>query len=135
MSGPVSLNNESTFDFNFVNSILEIPEKIIAWLREVYNIMLLALNSLKDLLNYLMDIDDIVLSMSADCGESQFGLPIVQAIGTFRYMVGDVVFYTFYIIIVLGCLLTIYVIMSKLIQAIYSLIRMMKNFTFASYIK
>lgn len=79
--------------------------------------------ALQDFNTMLGDFDYRIQQMTASCGSSEFtGMPIVDAIGTFRYLVGDLAFYMIYITVLIGCLLTIYKLVVLIFDAISSLL-------------
>lgn len=77
--------------------------------------------SLEDLLAKLDDIEADTRLMAADYNYNMHGLPISQAIGSFRFMVGEVIFSTLYLIIVLGILATIFTICYKIYKCLLSI--------------
>lgn len=79
--------------------------------------------ALQDFNTMLGDFDYRIQQMTSSCGSSEFtGMPIVDAIGTFRYLVGDLAFYMIYITVLIGCLLTIYKLVVLIFDAISSLL-------------
>lgn len=101
---------------NILDSVQELYQSILDALVSVF----VALTDFKNMLN---DFDYRIQQMTASCGSSEFtGMPIVDAIGTFRYLVGDLAFYMIYITVLIGCLLTIYKLVVLIIDAISSLL-------------
>lgn len=65
----------------------------------------------------LDEFDARIIAMTDSCGVTEFdGLPVVEAIAMYRYLVGDVVFYLIYMLVLFGCLFTIF----KLVVLIYA---------------
>ena len=66
----------------------------------------------------LVEINTYVIELgdSAQSGITN-GLPILESVGLYRYLMGDPVFYMTYILVLAGCLLTIYKLVLLLITA------------------
>lgn len=79
----------------------------------IFTVLFDALMTLVDYLvrfsNLLFDINDYLknLSTSIQLGNIE-GLPILQTIGAYRFLVGDNIFYLSYTLISGGCLFTLY---------------------------
>lgn len=100
---------------NIGSSILELLQSILSAVGSIFT-------ALSDFNTLLGDFDDRIQLMTASCGSSEFtGMPIVDAIGTFRYLVGDLAFFMIYFTVLVGCLLTIYKIVVLLFDAVCSL--------------
>lgn len=107
---------------NFFESLMDIPNRIAEFVLEIMDMIASVISSLYDFYYLLQDFDDRIVAMTNSCGSSEFtGMPIVDAIGTFRYMVGDVAFMMIYFSILFGCLLTIYKLVVLLIEALKEL--------------
>lgn len=67
------------------------------------------IQSAQDLINGLLDISDLLSDMNTGLvtGNTE-GFPILEAVGTYRYLVGDFLFYLTYLVIALGLMLTIW---------------------------
>lgn len=79
-----------------------------------------AITALTTFTTLLEEFDARIVAMTENCGSTEFeGMPINMAIATFRYCVGDIIFYLFYCIIVFGCLFTIY----KIVVVIYQFLK------------
>lgn len=79
---------------------------------------IIALQTFSDILD---EFDDRIVDMKDNCGTAEFdGFPIKEAIGTFRYVCGDIIFYLLYLLILIGCLFVIY----KLVVLLYHYIRL-----------
>lgn len=88
------------------------------------------ISALQTLYTTLQDFDTMIVDMADTNGSSQFsGMPVVEAIGTFRYLVCDVAFYMIYLTVLFGCLWTIYVLVTKLYEAIDALISQITGYS------
>ena len=67
-----------------------------------------------------MELKDTMLDMVVDPASGS-GLPVVESIGLVRYLVGDVIFHIIYIIILIGCLATLYKLVCLLMDAWHAL--------------
>lgn len=75
------------------------------------------LDSLKRFYDILVEINKYVLLwVDSASGGSTNGLPILESIGAYRYLVGEPAFYLTYVLVVSGCLFTIF----KLANVLYS---------------
>ena len=99
----------------WLENITQIPNKII----EIVGLILSAFNevasALQDFYNTLVELKDLILGMVVD-PSSGSGLPVYEAIGMVRYLVGDVIFHVIYIVILIGCLTTIYKLVCLLME-------------------
>lgn len=57
------------------------------------------------------------------------GLPVNKAIATVHYVVGDVIFYLLYMLILFGCLFTIYKLIWLIIDCVINFITQLKGGT------
>ena len=90
---------------------------------DILNAFVSIVQALRDFNTMLSDFDDRIELMTLSCGSSEFsGMPIIDAIGTFRYLTGDLAFYMIYFTVLVGCLLTIYKLVVLLFDAISSLL-------------
>ncbi len=106
-----------------VNELSEIPSKIIDFFMYIVDMIFSVVDALKTFYDMLVEFDGRIVQMAESCGTSEFtGMPVVEAIGTFRYLVGDVAFYMIYLTILFGCLLTIYKLVVLLYEAVDGLI-------------
>ncbi len=105
-------------NFNF--SDIETGSNILDWLLNIIQAVFTMLGELCDAMftfyDMLKDFNDQINLMVYDPAAGS-GLPVIEAIGVVRYLVGDVVFYVLYIIILFGCLSTIYRLVCLLIEA------------------
>ncbi len=106
----------------FFDTIANIPDRILDFFSDIISMIGSVIVTLTDFLNMLNDFDATIVAMADSCGSATFtGVPIVDAIGTFRYLVGDVAFMMIYFSIIIGCLLTIYKLCVLLYEAIDTL--------------
>lgn len=89
--------NGSLFDIveKFIDFIFAFLGNLVSALIQFYD----TINEANDYLNMLID------GVSSGSVE---GLPLLQIIGGYRYLVTDPIFYFTYLIVLLGCLFTIY---------------------------
>lgn len=104
----------------WIENIANIPNKII----EVISLILSAFTevsaALQDFYTTLVELKDTVLGMVVD-PSSGSGLPVYEAIGMVRYLVGDVIFHIIYIVILIGCLTTIYKLVCLIMEGWHAL--------------
>lgn len=113
-----------------IGSTLDIPGKIVGFFQTILDMITSVLSALQTLYTTLQDFDNMIINMTDTNGSSQFsGMPVVEAIGTFRYLVGDVAFYMIYLTVLFGCLWTIYVLVTKLYEAIDALISQVTGYS------
>ncbi|WP_337630278.1 hypothetical protein [Waltera sp.] len=113
-----------------VGSVLDIPGKIASFFQTILDMITSVLSALQTLYTTLQDFDNMIINMTDTNGSSQFsGMPVVEAIGTFRYLVGDVAFYMIYLTVLFGCLWTIYVLVTKLYEAMDALISQVTGYS------
>ena len=81
-------------------------------------------SALTNFYDTLVEINTYVIQLgnSAQSGVAS-DLPVLQCVGTYRYLMGDPVFYMTYIMVVTGCLFTIY----KLTLLLIKVFKEMKN--------
>ena len=113
-----------------VSTPLDIPGKIGSFFQSILDMITSVLSALQTLYTTLQDFDNMIINMTDTNGSSQFsGMPVVEAIGTFRYLVGDVAFYMIYLTVLFGCLWTIYVLVTKLYEAMDALISQVTGYS------
>ena len=113
-----------------VGAVLDIPGKIASFFQTILDMITSVLSALQTLYTTLQDFDNMIINMTDTNGSSQFsGMPVVEAIGTFRYLVGDVAFYMIYLTVLFGCLWTIYVLVTKLYEAMDALISQVTGYS------
>ena len=105
-------------------ALLETLEDVISGVTNVVGLIFDAFvnvhDSLNEFYNMLKDFNNTVIAITKDPSTGT-GLPVVESIGVFRYLVGDVAFFVIYMIILFGCLFTIYKIVCLLIEAFHAL--------------
>ena len=77
-------------------------------------------DALNEFYNMLKDFNNTVVAITKDPSTGT-GLPVVDAIGVFRYLVGDVAFYVIYMVVLFGCLFTIYKLVCLIIEGYHAL--------------
>lgn len=104
---------------NLLESLADAVSKIGEFFTKFLEMVGLAIVALKEFYDMLVEFDDRIVRMVDNCGSSEFdGLPVIKAIATYHYVVGDIVFYLMYMVILFGCLFTIY----KLLLLMYRLV-------------
>lgn len=88
---------------NFLFFIFTFFKNLVSALTNFYNV-LIEINS------YVVDLGN-----SAQSGITG-GLPILESVGVYRYLIGDPIFYLTYILVLVGCLFTIYKLVLLLIK-------------------
>lgn len=113
-----------------VSTLLDIPGKIGSFFQSILDMITSVISALHTLYTTLQEFDAMIIDMADTNGTSQFtGMPVVEAISTFRYLVGDVAFYMIYLTVLFGCLWTIYVLVTKLYEAIDALISQITGYS------
>lgn len=106
-----------------LKNIADIPTRLLEFFIDIVDMIGSVIVILADFLNMLEEFDTTIVKMAESCGSSTFtGMPIVDAIGTFRYLVGDVAFMMIYFGIIMGCLLTVYKLCVLLYEAVDALV-------------
>lgn len=102
-------------------------DKLLQFFSDFIDMVVTAITALKTFHDMLDEFDQRVVAMVDNCGSTEFsGLPVNKAIATYHYAVGDVVFYLMYMVILFGCLFTIY----KIVLLIFKSVRnMLKQLT------
>lgn len=101
---------------DILSGFSEIAEKIVYIVNLILDAFVEVHSALNDFYNMLKDFNQTIIQVTAD-PSTNTGLPVVEAIGTFRYLVGEVAFHVIYICILFGCLFTIYKLVCLLIEA------------------
>lgn len=105
-----------------IDNVLELPQKVLDFFIMVWEAILSVVDAMNQFYDLLIDFDNDLQEIILACSTGTFnGLPINMAIGTFRYLVGDLVFFLIYISILVGCLFTIYKIVTKILDAVDAL--------------
>ncbi len=108
---------------DLLQNIADIPSKAVEFFEDIIEMIGSVLDALLTFYTMLDDFDQTIVGMTEDCGTSEFsGMPIMDAIGMIRYLVGDVVFYMMYAGILIGCLFVVYKLVVLLYEAIDSLV-------------
>lgn len=105
---------------NLINKLSSAPSALKNFFQEFIDMIATAIQALQSFYDTLNTFDKRIVAMVDNCGASEFdGMPVVKAIATYHYVVGDVVFYLIYIVVLLGCLWTIF----KIVLLIYKYVR------------
>lgn len=99
----------------WVENITNIPNKIVEIVALILSAFSEVASALQDFYTTLLELKDTILGMVVD-PSSGSGLPVYEAIGLVRYLVGDVIFHIIYIIVLIGCLATIYKLVCLLME-------------------
>ena len=99
----------------WIENITNIPNKIVEIVALILSAFSEVASALQDFYNTIVELKDLVLGMVVD-PSSGSGLPVYEAIGLVRYLVGDVIFHIIYIIVLIGCLATIYKLVCLLME-------------------
>lgn len=99
----------------WIENITNIPNKIIEIVSLILSAFSEVASALQDFYNTLVELKDLILNMVVD-PSSGSGLPVIDSIGLVRYLVGDVIFHIIYIIILIGCLATLYKLVCLLME-------------------
>lgn len=105
-------------DANF-SSILNadsILEGIISLMQTIFEMLDSVTDAVIQFYDGLKDFNTTVMGMSTS-PDASMGLPVMEAIGVVRYLVGDTVFYIMYICVLFGCLATILKLVVLLVEA------------------
>ena len=90
-----------------IESVADIGESIINVVNLIFGAFVDVYDALDEFYNMLKDFNSTVIAMTKN-PSTNTGLPVAESIGVFRYLVGDVAFYVIYMLILFGCLFTIY---------------------------
>lgn len=105
---------------NLIDKLSSAPSALKNFFQEFIDMIATAIKALQSFYDTLDKFDKRIVAMVDNCGTTEFdGLPVVEAIATYHYVVGDVVFYLIYIVVLLGCLWTIF----KIVLLIYKYVR------------
>lgn len=105
------------FNGSLLSGIASFFEFIFTFIGNVVTAMLNFYDTLVEINEYVIDLGN-----SAQSGITS-GMPVLETVGLYRYLMGDPVFYMTYILVLAGCLFTIY----KLVLLFFSVLREMKN--------
>ena len=105
-------SGEGFLNGNILESIASFFEFIFTFIGNVVTAMTNFYDTLVEINTYVIDLGN-----SAQSGITS-GMPVLETVGLYRYLMGDPVFYMTYILVVTGCLFTIY----KLVHIQYTFI-------------
>ena len=106
-----------------ISNISDIVDGVLGFFTKIVEGIVTAIEALNTLYEMLCDFDARVLQMAESCGSTEFvGMPVNEAISTFRYLTGDVCFMMIYLTVLFGCLFTIYKLVTLLYEAIDALV-------------
>ena len=103
-----------------IESVADIGESIINVVNLIFGAFVDVYDALDEFYNMLKDFNSTVIAMTKN-PSTNTGLPVAESIGVFRYLVGDVAFYVIYMLILFGCLFTIYKLVCLLIEGFHAL--------------
>lgn len=105
---------------NLLEGLENIGSDLLDFFQTFVDMIVNAISAMQTFYELLDEFDTRVVAMVDECGTNEFtGLPVKEAIGTFRYVVGDVIFYLIYLVVLFGCLWTIF----KLVILIYAKVK------------
>ena len=104
-------SGEGFLNGNILESIASFFEFIFTFIGNVVTAMTNFYDTLVEINTYVIDLGN-----SAQSGITG-GMPILETVGLYRYLMGDPVFYMTYILVVTGCLFTIYKLVMLFIKA------------------
>lgn len=105
---------------NLIDKLSDAGSKLLDFFQNFIDMIATAIDALKSFYDMLDEFDKRVVAMVDNCGTTEFdGLPVVEAISTFHYVVGDIIFYLIYLVVLFGCLWTIF----KLVLLIYAKVK------------
>lgn len=118
---------------NIIDNPLEAPSKLIQFFNDFVDMLKTAIYAMNTFYNMLVDFDNRIVAMVDNCGSTEFdGLPVNKAIATVHYVVGDVIFYLLYMLILFGCLFTIYKLIWLIIDCVINFITQLKGGTLST---
>lgn len=118
---------------NIIDNPLEAPSKLIQFFNDFVDMLKTAIYAMNTFYNMLVNFDNRIVAMVDNCGSTEFdGLPVNKAIATVHYVVGDVIFYLLYMLILFGCLFTIYKLIWLIIDCVINFITQLKGGTLST---
>ena len=109
-----------------IDNSLEAPSKLIQYFNDFVDMLKTAIYAMTTFYNMLVDFDNRIVAMVDNCGSTEFdGLPVNKAIATVHYVVGVVIFYLLYMLI----LFTIYKLIWLIIDCVINFITQLKGGT------
>ncbi len=104
-----------------VEDLVNAASSLLDFFGEIVNSIVSAFEGLAMFYSMLVEFDNRIVAMIDNCGTNEFGgMPINKAIATFHYVVGDIIFYLIYLVVLFGCLWTVY----KIVLVIYNYLKM-----------
>lgn len=104
-----------------IDSLVNAVSSLLDFFGEIIDSIVSAFDGLIMFYNMLIEFDERIVAMIDNCGSNEFGgMPINKAIATFHYVVGDIIFYLIYLVVLFGCLWTVY----KIVLIIYTYLKM-----------
>lgn len=110
-------SGEGFLNGNILESIVSFFDFIFTFIGNVVTAMTNFYDTLVEVNTYVIDLGN-----SAQSGITN-GIPVLETVGLYRYLMGDPVFYMTYILVVTGCLFTIY----KLVLLFIKTFKEMRN--------
>ena len=108
---------------------LNFIEEIGKFLNDCVHALTTAIRALYVFYDSLKEFDDRIVVMVENCGSTEIdGLPVIKAIATYRYVVGDAVFYLMYVVVLFGCLITVWKLVLLIIHYFMKLLSFVKEF-------
>lgn len=96
-----------------VEDLVNAASSLLDFFGEIVNSIVSAFEGLAMFYSMLVEFDNRIVAMIDNCGTNEFGgMPINKAIATFHYVVGDIIFYLIYLVVLFGCLWTVYKILN-----------------------
>ena len=112
---------------NILKDLANAASSLLDFFQNIIDSIVSAFTGLAMFYNMLIEFDERIVAMIDNCGSKEFdGLPINEAIATFHYVVGDIIFYLIYLVVLYGCLWTVY----KIVLIIY---KYLKKYCVISY--
>lgn len=113
---------------NLLDDISQIPSTVKNFVADIFEMFGSIIDALLTFYQMLDDFDKTIVAMTESCGSSEFtGMPIMDAIGMIRYLVGDIVFYMIYAGILIGCLFVVYKLVVLLYEGLDALVETMSG--------
>lgn len=114
------------FDFSAAEGLGSVLERVIAIINIIFDMLENLCDAMNTFYEMLKEFNSQINLMVYDPAAGS-GLPIIEAIGVVRYLVGDTVFYTIYLVILFGCLSTIYRLIVLAIEAKDAIVEQVKG--------
>ena len=101
---------------NIPETFADIGSAIISVVQLILDALVNVHDALLEFYNMLRSFNETIVQMTLD-PSANTGLPVIQSIGVFRYLVGDLAFYVIYMVVLFGCLFTIYKLVCLIMEA------------------